>query len=161
LFCLLSFLDKGEVLLPEQVPLFKPTDRVGAEVISFLTAQGVSRGYADYYNSHPLTHLSEGRIHSYPVLPCRQPVSRELCPFPVNTRTAWYRPVNGTRSFVLFDADTPTLISTPPPADFGAPAVTGRFGGLSVFVYDYDVGSKLAAACPWGSANFFCPPKVQ
>jgi hypothetical protein len=161
LFCLLSFLDKGEVLLYEQVPLFKPTDRVGAEVISFLTAQGVSRGYADYYNSHPLTHLSEGRIHSYPVLPCRQPVSRELCPFPVNTRTAWYRPVNGTRSFVLFDADTPTLISTPPPADFGAPAVTGRFGGLSVFVYDYDVGSKLAAACPWGSANFFCPPKVQ
>jgi hypothetical protein len=158
LFCLLSFLDKGGVLLYEQVPLFKPTDRVGAEVISFLTAQGVSRGYADYFNSHPLTRLSEGRIHSYPVLPCRRPVSPALCPFPVNTRTAWYRPTNGSRSFLLFDADSVTSISTPPPADFGAPAITGRFGGVSVFVYDYDVGSKLAPACPLGSPSFFCPP---
>lgn len=161
LFCLLSFLHKGDVLLYERVAVFNPTNRVGSEVISFLTTQGVTRGYADYYNSHPLTLLSDGRIHSYPVLPCRQPVSRDLCPFPVNTRTAWYRPTSGARSFLLFDADAPTLISTLPPADFGAPAVTARFGGLSVFVYDYDVGSKLAPACPRGSASFFCAPKVQ
>jgi len=79
----------------------------------------------------------------------------------VNARTNWYRPTSGTRSFVLFDADALTSISTPPPPDFGTPAAIGRFGNVFVFVFDYDVASKLAPACPLGSPSFFCPSKLQ
>lgn len=81
----------------EQRPVFQGVDRVGPDIISFLADEGVTRGYSDYFNSHPLTYRSDGRIHSYPVLPCRRPVSPALCPFPVNVRSVWYRPTSGTK----------------------------------------------------------------
>lgn len=159
LFCALSLEGRVGVLAYEGLQVFRSVQREGPEVISFLDSQGLTRGYAGYFNAHPLTYLSDMRIHVYPVIPCQQPVRNVLCPFSVNTRTAWYRPHSGVRSFIVFDAAGPPSLSAAPAPDYGPPAVTRHFGNISVFVYDYDVAAMFAPDCPIGSAGFFCPPK--
>jgi hypothetical protein len=126
-------------------------------VISFLEGEGLTRGYARYWNSHALTHASDSRILFKPVIECRQPASNVLCPFNVNLRTIWYRPQPG-RSFLLIDTSVPRaapdFLSDPPSEAYGPPLLTREFGEMKVFVYDYDIGSMFEPVCLTG---YRCP----
>lgn len=161
LFSVLSIAGRNEMFVYREYYFLRSMDRDAARVLSFLDSEQVTRGYTGYLTSHYLTYKSDLKVHLYPVITCRQPVSTALCPFSVNTRTAWYQPERGVRSFVLFDAAGPSLISPAPPPDLGGPAAVGHFGDLFVFVYDYDVAARFAPGCPLGSAAFTCPPTPQ
>jgi hypothetical protein len=156
LFCVLSITERQSLFLYGTA--FQQTATQGPKVIAFLEDQGVTTGYTGYFDSHPLTLRADARVHFYPVLACRSPVSPRLCPFFVNARTSWYFPRPDIRSFVLFDSKTPAYIASIPTGDLGVPKMTRQFGALYVFIYDYDVASRLAAPCPSSSPNqFFCP----
>ncbi|MDQ6613562.1 MAG: hypothetical protein M3083_02060 [Actinomycetota bacterium] len=156
LFCLLSIAGRQRLFAYEIA--FARAGRQGPNAIAFLESQGVTNGYTDYFDSHPLTLQADMRVHFYPVIACRTPVSHRLCPFFVNTRTNWYVPRPGTRTFLLFDPATSVVISASPTADLGRPMVVRRFGQLYVYIYGYDVASKFAPPCPADSANqYFCP----
>jgi hypothetical protein len=134
---------------------------VRSQVIAFLETEGVSKGYTGYFDSHPLTLQANLRVHFYPVIACRAPMSSRLCPLSVNTRTSWYVPRPGIRTFLLFDSSNPAAVASAPTADLGPPAVTRQFGPLVVYVYGFDIGSKLASPCNAGSpSKLFCPETV-
>lgn len=159
MFCLVSIVGRNALFAYEQVPVFKGMVVYGSRIISFLQEQGVDQGYAGYLNSHPLTYMSDMKVRFYPVISCRQPVSMNLCPFSVNTRTAWYRPKPATRTFVLFDAAAPAFITSAPMKEFGPPSVTRRFGDMAISIYQYDVASRFDKPCPAGSPMLTCPSR--
>ncbi|HEX3425830.1 MAG TPA: hypothetical protein VHT30_06840 [Acidimicrobiales bacterium] len=155
LFCLLSIMNIAPSLSLTELA-FQQTARQGPSVVGFLEQQGVTIGYTGYFDSHPLTLASGMRVHFYPVVACRQPVSDRLCPFYVNARTVWYVARPGIRTFVLFDARTPPQVAAATTPDLGTPTATRQFGPLTVYIYDYDVASRLAPPCSSGVLT--CPP---
>lgn len=156
LFCVASLAARQDVFAYQRAPGLGSVYREGQHLLSFLDSQGLRYGYAGYLTSHQLTLLSDMRIHAYPVIACRQPVSDMLCPFFVNVRTAWYRPRPGVRSFVIQDAEVPLLFSPAPPQALGRPSQTRTFGTMTVSVFDYDIAARFSPPCidPGG---FICP----
>ncbi|MGH2773331.1 MAG: hypothetical protein ACRDIU_09380, partial [Actinomycetota bacterium] len=152
-FGLLSFLSRDAIAGYEQIPAFKPIAENGAAAISFLNAEGLTRGYAGYWSSHALTLRSGLKVHFYPVGPCRRPVSDMLCPFYVNVRTAWYRPVRA-KTFLLTDGVESGGLTEPPPPALGLPEKVRRFGSLTVYVYPVDIAGHFLPPCP---GEHVCP----
>lgn len=159
LFGVLSLVGRQEIFIYQRIAGFNNLLEQGPGIIAFLEAQGATKGYGGYFTSHPLTMMADMKVQFFPVIACLQPVSDRICPFSVNTRTAWYRPAAGIRSFVVQDRSAPPVIAPGPPAALGAPAATRQFGPISVYVYDYDVASTFAPPC-LGSKTFFCPEKA-
>ncbi|HYN98129.1 MAG TPA: hypothetical protein VEU28_00490 [Actinomycetota bacterium] len=157
LFCLLSIANRNDLFGYREESVFRAPIDHGAEIVEFLESERATVGYAGYFNSHPLTYASGMRAGFYPVIRCRYPESNRLCPFSVNTRTAWSEARPDVRSFVLADDLAPEIIAAGPLPEFGEPVVTRRFGSVSVYVYDYDIASRLAPPCPLGSPEFTCP----
>jgi hypothetical protein len=154
MFGVLGFFNVGQSLQYVEAG-FVQTAHQGPAVVDFLERQGVTTGYTGYFDSHPLTLESDMHVHFYPVVACRAPVSPRLCPLYVNARTNWYVPRPATRTFLLFDARTPPSVGSPPTPDLGSPALVRRFGALVVYLYDYDVATRFAPACPTGTLT--CP----
>ncbi|GAC1364046.1 MAG: hypothetical protein NVSMB32_06180 [Actinomycetota bacterium] len=158
LFCLLSLTGRNGLFIYETVfGQNAHTAQQRPQAIAFLESQGVTEGYTGYWDSHPVTLLADMRVHFYPVIACRTPASARLCPFFVNTRTDWYAPRPGTRTFILYDASNAPIIASAPTPDLGTAAITRQFGSLTVSIYDYDVAARFARPCPVGASNqFFC-----
>ncbi|MGH9127022.1 MAG: hypothetical protein ACRDZ8_20200 [Acidimicrobiales bacterium] len=154
LFCGITIAHLGFSLTAAE-NAFHPLVAQGQNVIDFLESQDVTTGYAGYFDANPLTLQSGLRVHFYPVVACRAPISSDLCPFYVNARTAWYTPRAGTRTFLLTNTTTPAYVAALPTVDLGTPAMVRRFGELTVDIYDYDVAAKLAPPCPTGV--LLCP----
>jgi len=116
--------------------------RDGPKVIEYLEKEGLSRGYAGYWDSHALTWHSSGRTRVYPVFECA--AEKKLCPFMLAVDSAWYRPVPATRTFILArPTGLPPVLPSPPAEVFGRPAQTAVVGDYSIFVYDYDVAVRF------------------
>ncbi|MEA2716643.1 MAG: hypothetical protein QOI99_960 [Actinomycetota bacterium] len=157
-FCALTLIGRGDMFVYEQFSGLNTIHIYGADIVSFLEGEGVTYGYGGYFTSHQLTLMSDLKVYSYPVIACHQPESDTLCPFFVNTRTAWYRPRAGQRTFVIHDASAPAFISPVPPKSLGPPSTTRKFGPVTVWVFDFDVASTFDPACI-APGTFVCPPK--
>ena len=155
-FCLVSISARRD-LFYESYPGLEAFRDSGAEVVAYLESEGLTHGYGGYFTSHPFTILSGYKVHVYPVVACQAPVSDTLCPLFVNTRTAWYRPRPGQRSFFIQDGDGSSYLFPPPAAAAGRPASTRTFGTMTVSVYDYDIASRFAPPC-MDPGTFLCPP---
>jgi hypothetical protein len=118
-------------------------------ILAFLEDEGVSRGYAGYWDAHSFTwHAwhAGAEAAAYPVIACGAPASGALCPLNLASASRWYEPRAG-RSFLL--VGPPGILALgPPPTVFGPPAVTRRFGPYTVHVFDYDIASRLRPAPP-------------
>lgn len=136
--CLLSLVGIRDHLKEEQLPI-QPQ---AAGITAFLEKEGLERGYASYRIAHTFTYNADLRQRAYPVFNCEFP-SPELCPFSVNSRSVWYRPVEEERTFLIVDPPDFLSIVPPPTEVFGEPAKVRRFGELSVLIYDYDIASRF------------------
>ncbi len=157
LFCLLSIANRNSLFVYEQWSMLRETGLQGSKIVSFLEDEQVNVGYSGYFNSHPLTYASDMQVSAYPVTRCRIPKSERLCPFPVNARSVWYRPRPGIRSFVLSDSNGPEVIAKSPKPELGPPSASRHFGSISIYIYNYDVASRLAPPCPLASPQVTCP----
>lgn len=158
LFCALSIASREEIFAYERVPGFAAIMDEGPAIIDFVQSEGATKGYGGYFTSHQLTLMSDLDVYVLPVIACHQPDSDRLCPFSVNSRTAWYEPEEGIKSFILQDTVSAQAIAPGPPADLGPPSAVRQFGSLEVTVFDYDIASTFAPPC-LDSPTFTCPPE--
>ena len=114
-------------------------------VISFLEAQGLTRGYAAYDEASPMTLKSDFHILVRPVTEqfasdddrCAQPI----CPYAYNSVSDWYRGSPGP-SFILLDPEMARLGQPPP--DALDPAVNVlHVGRFAIYVYSDDVALHM------------------
>jgi hypothetical protein len=100
-----------------------------------LEREGVTRGYAGYWEAQNLSWQSDMRLLVAPVTNC----GRELCPINIFTIRSWYEPRGGP-TFLLVDP-TVNVIHAPP---FAARArATHRFGPMTLYVFDYDIARHI------------------
>ncbi len=157
LFCL-GTVQVRQRLSYESYPGLKPFVDSSAEIVSFLQREELTVGYAGYFSSHPVTMMSEQKVHSYPVIACHAPASDVICPFFVNIHTGWYVPRPEVRTFFIYGGGATGPIDPPPAVAFGRPASVHTFGAFTVSVFDYDIASRFAPPCT-DPGIFLCPPK--
>jgi hypothetical protein len=113
----------------------------------FVADNDLDHGYAGYWDAAPIDVESDFKVHTYPIEPCEGPLVR-YCPFRVHTISTWYVPKQGVRSFYAVGDPTLTPSLKPPPAEWGRPFKTARFGNLTVYAYDYDIAARISPVKP-------------
>ncbi len=127
-------------LTSQSIAPIPPLARYEADVVRLAKADDVTAGYAGYWDASSLTWISRERVKVRPVFQCPNPGGAELCIFSQETVPSWYVP-RRRRSFLLVDS-TPFAI-TSLPAGLGRPLATYRFGPIQMYVYPYDIASRL------------------
>jgi hypothetical protein len=122
-------------------PPASPTDPIAAAVAKIAKAEHMSIGYAGYWDASPITWATHFHIKVFPVGNCG---NQRLCGFELAIDTAWYTPRPGIHTFLLVDPAYPANPSNPTP-DLGRPIAAHQIGGITMFVYPYDIASRLYA----------------
>jgi hypothetical protein len=140
--CLFALIASFQVVRsPFQPQLRFPTTQQAQALARFAKAEGVTHGYAGYWDAADLTWMSGFKVRVYPVSLCtpRHPV---ICPYDIGI-SSWYTPRRGARSMLVIDHGIQLpLLSAPDPAD-GAPTATTTIGDLTVYVYPFDIASRF------------------
>jgi hypothetical protein len=139
IFALTATLSIGK-RAPDQPTLPSATE---ADAVARIAAKNhVLIGYAGYWDAAPMTWATHFRIRVYPVRKC----GRSLCQFYEHVISSWYIPRPSTRSFLLQDPTLPARVS-PSPA-FGDPSAVYRVGEMTMYLYPYDLASKIGPIAP-------------
>ena len=121
----------------EHLPPVATADRIAA----IAAREGISVGYSGYWDAAPITWATHFRVRVYPVSICDQ--GHHLCRFDLHYIDSWYTPRPGIRSFLLAD---PSLMLVPGPTpDLGPPSRVFHVGQITMYVYPYDVASRVLA----------------
>jgi hypothetical protein len=104
-------------------------------LLHLLEQEGVTRGYAGYWDAQNLSWQTDMRLLVSPVQNCDD----ELCPYNFFTIRSWYEPQGGP-TFLLVDP-TNRVIDAPP---FVVDAASShQFGPLTVYLFDYDLARHI------------------
>ncbi len=117
--------------------------RYARQIASFVRANGAEVGYAGYGNASDLTWHSGERILVRPVQLCRTTQGVGVCQFFLATVPSWYTPTQH-RTFLLVDSTESYLPSLP--EGLGRPLAVRTFGPTQVYVYPYDVATRIGPA---------------
>lgn len=112
-----------------------PTPRLATELSAYARRAHASVVYASYLDAFPLGWFGSGDPPVYPVEPCGAILCREVSDtagFGIDT---WYRHNQGRSLFISN--------GTTPPAAYGKARLIGTLGGRGVYLYNYDIASKL------------------
>jgi hypothetical protein len=113
-----------------------------SDITSFAKANHVVVGYAGYGNAPSLTWITQGQVTVRPVQICQSPSGLDICPFFLERVPSWYRPEQ-RRTFLLVDTAEAYLPELP--EGLGEPLAAKRFGPLRMYVYPYDIASRMPA----------------
>jgi hypothetical protein len=108
-----------------------------AQVERIAAREHLTVGYADYWDATPLTWITHFRVKAYPVQNC----GTNLCVFDLHIITSWYIPRANQRTFLITNTAQP-IPATPSPI-LGKPSATYQIGTLTMYVYPYDIASRL------------------
>lgn len=122
-------------------PPVSPTDPLAAAIAKVAKAEHMSIGYAGYWDADPITWATHFRVKVFPVGNCG---NQRLCGFELAIDTAWYTPRPRTHTFLLVDPAYPAYPSNPTP-DLGRPIAVHQIGNITMYVYPYDIASRLYA----------------
>jgi hypothetical protein len=103
-----------------------------------LQRENLKVGYAGYWDAAAITWGTHQALEVYPIYACAPPT---LCRFYFHNLSSWYVPRPNTRTYLIIDPAQPNP-TVPDPA-FGKPVKTLAVGRLQVFVYGYDIASRL------------------
>jgi hypothetical protein len=109
------------------------------QLAGYARANGLEYGYGGYDDAPVVTWLTDERVKVFQVRKC----GLRLCPYGAHTISSWYRPRPGIRTFLVTHptARGPSLHG--PYRYSGKPIAVRRFGSLTVYVYDHDIGADL------------------
>jgi len=124
-----------EPLLPSSSP--DPT--MAGALARFARSEHVTYGYADYWDAVTLTWQTDFKTDIFPVAGCAAPPS-PLCQFPAIELSSWYTPRPHVRSLLILD---PLFPDVSRPAALGPPLASTTIGRLRVYVYPYDIASRI------------------
>jgi hypothetical protein len=113
---------------------------VARGVAAFAQQQQVTVGYAYYWNSIDLTWESNFKVDVYPIQRCKHD-HRSLCTFREISMSNWDTPHGNVRSMLVVNPKAPEVRRVE--AAFGPPIAQQRVGNLELYVYPYDIASKL------------------
>ena len=105
-----------------------------------LERRGATRGYGGYWDAQNLSWQSDMKLLVAPVVNCGE----QLCPYNFFTVRSWYERRGGP-TFLLVDP-TNAVVQAPPWASTAAE--THHFGPLTLYVFDYDIASRIRAIAP-------------
>jgi hypothetical protein len=114
-----------------------PSDHVLSEVAQVARREHLTIGYAGYWDAAPVTWASRAQVQVYPVQLC----NNQLCQSPIHYISSWYLPRPGIRTFLISDPTQP--IQAPPVAALGKPSAVHQIGALTMYVYPYDLASRI------------------
>jgi hypothetical protein len=114
----------------------------GPGILHLLEREGLTRGYASFWDAQSLTWKSGLKILVAPVYACnRLQQGSELCRHRFFTIDSWYDPRPG-RSFLV--VDPAALLWTKPPASLGRPSEVHKLpSGATVYVYPRDIAPHI------------------
>ena len=113
----------------------------GPEIIRVLRREGLTRGYAPFWDAQSLTWQSGMRLLVAPVHTCHPPRGRDLCRDNFFTIDSWYDERPGP-SFLI--VDPAGGLWTKPPHALGRPTEAHHFGSnVTVYVYPYDIARQI------------------
>jgi hypothetical protein len=116
-----------------------PTDSVSGQVADVARREHLSIGYAGYWDAAPITWASRFRVKVYPVQVC--PGDAQLCKFGIHYISSWYTPRPHERTFLISDPTQP--IAAPAVPSLGPPSAVYHIAELTMYVYPYDIASRL------------------
>ncbi len=106
-------------------------------------ANHVSYGYGGYGEGSSVTWSTHGRVTVRPLMACPNPSGADICPFYLVAVPSWYVP-RRRRTFLLVDSEEPWVSSLP--AGLGKPQASYAFGAMRMYIYPYDIASRLGPA---------------
>jgi hypothetical protein len=109
-------------------------------VARFAAQQHVSVGYGSYWNSIDLMWESDFKVNVYPIQRCKTD-PHSLCTFDEISMSNWDRPHGNVRSMLVVNPKARQVRKVE--AAFGTPIATTRAGNLLLYVYPYDIATKL------------------
>jgi hypothetical protein len=130
-------LDRG---LYTPAVVLQPTPAEVAELQRIVTSNRLDHGYASYWDAAPITLESDFELRAYPIEPCG---TIGYCPFHLHTMESWYAPKDGARTFYVLGDQSLIPPLAPPPSSWGRPVKTIHVGHLTVYLFDYDIASRL------------------
>lgn len=119
-----------------------PDANVAAQVEALARKNHLTRGYAGYWDAATITWEAHLQVHVFPVYTC----GSGLCEFDLHTIAGWYRPHGQTHTFLLTDTSQPFLGSLP--ATVGHPIASYPIGSLTMYVFPYDVATRIGPPQP-------------
>jgi hypothetical protein len=123
-------------------PPASPSDQLANAVLKFARDENLAVGYGGYWDAAPVTWATHLGVKVFPVQECDG--NQHLCGFELHVITSWYKPRPGARSFLLSDPAYPGVPSAPTP-DLGKPIAVHQIGQVMMYVYPYDIASRLFA----------------
>jgi hypothetical protein len=118
----------------------QPTPAEVALLERIAASNDLDHGYASYWDAMPITLESDFKLRAYPIAPCG---AVGYCPFHLHVIESWYSPKPDARTFyVVGDQHLQPALGPPPPA-WGSPLKEIRVGHLTVYLFDYDIASRL------------------
>lgn len=111
------------------------------QVADIATSEHLKIGYADYWDAAPLTWSTRFRLKVYPVQDCVPNSGPTLCWSYLHMISSWYVPRPRTRTFLVSDSAQPSPASAQ--ANLGKPVAEYQIGALTMYVYSYDIASKM------------------
>lgn len=109
-------------------------------VAAFAQQQHVAVGYAYYWNSIDLMWESDFKVKVYPVQRCKTD-HRSLCTFREISMSNWDTPHGNVRSMLVVNPRARQVRRVE--KAFGPPIASARAGNLLLYVYPYDIATKL------------------
>jgi hypothetical protein len=124
-------------------PAGYPTGVVSGQLADLVREEDLHHGYAGYWDAAPLTWQTKAEARVYPLQACpaNAATDADYCPMPFHRIDSWYTPVEGVRTFLVVDHRQPSVKA--PDRGFGRPERVDRIGQLEVYVYGYDIASRL------------------
>jgi hypothetical protein len=139
--CLFALSATYQVLRePEANATGAPEIRAFSALERYAAEHHASYGYAGYWNGPELTWTTAFSLPIYPVEECGP--KHALCPAGIKIST-WYRPRPHTNSLLIIDPSLPESPIRGPDRRFGRPSATATIAGVHVYVFPYDLASRL------------------
>ncbi len=115
-----------------------PSDYVSGQVAQIARREHLQIGYAGYWDAAPITWATHLQVHVYPVQAC----GAGLCSFGIHYISSWYAPQRAIHTFLISDPTQP--VAAPPVAALGKPIAVHQIDELTMYVYPYDIASRLS-----------------
>jgi hypothetical protein len=115
-------------------------ERSKPEVLKIAQANHVTVGYGGYGEASSLTWNTDGHLKVRPLMECENPEGAGICPFYIERVPAWYVPQN-RHTFLLVDSEEAWVKSLP--SGLGKPLAQYAFGSMHMYIYPYDIASRL------------------
>jgi hypothetical protein len=116
-----------------------PSASASVQVARIARREHLTVGYAGYWDAAPITWATHFAVKVYPVQQC----GARLCKFDIHYISSWYTRRPGLRTFLIEDPTQP--VAATPIAALGKPSAVYRIDELTMYVYPYDIASRLQA----------------